>query len=431
MRSSTISRWLGAAVAVATFGQAAIAEAAVPTSVTHQGRLYDAVDQPINDTLDLTYSVYDTANGASAVWTETHTVTFVDGYFSVTLGETDPLDESVLDGGVKYLGIAVGSDPEMSPRAEVHSVPYAIHAGIAEDVYGDINPNSISVNGTLLVNASGTWVGPSSGLIGPTGPQGPAGAQGATGPAGPAGAAGATGPQGPAGAAGATGATGPQGATGATGAQGLQGVAGPAGAQGPQGNQGPAGATGAQGPQGLQGLQGPQGPAGATGATGPAGAQGPQGIQGPVGPAGAQGPQGPIGPTGATGVVSVTDTGICNSTLAVTTNYDFVGYTSVTTAAGQEVHVVANMAFGSTLAGGADDLDLVPCYRATGAVTTPLSMTTDTWNLRVPQNTRLMFGVNGVATPGAGTWHVGMCYRTASANWNNGECGQISVIVTN
>ncbi|MGE6548681.1 Gly-Xaa-Xaa repeat protein [Bacillus mycoides] len=156
------------------------------------------------------------------------------------------------------------------------------------------------------------------GTIGPTGPQGPAGARGATGPQGPQGIQGT---QGPAGAQGATGLQGPQGIqgpvgaqgpAGATGAQGAQGPAGATGAQGAQGAQGPAGATGAQGAQGAQGTQGP---AGATGA---------QGAQGAQGPAGATGAQGATGPSGTPIPVTIAAIGNSNpQTISPGTNIQF------------------------------------------------------------------------------------------------------------
>jgi hypothetical protein len=191
----------------------------------------------------------------------------------------------------RYLGVTVGSDPEMSPRAEVHSVPYAIHAAVADDAIGDINPSSVTVNGTLIVDSNGNWVGPATGLVGPTGPMGPQGPAGADGAIGATGADGPVGPQGP------TGATGATGATGSQGLQGPQGLVGPTGATGLQGLQGPQGAVGPTGATGLQGLQGAQGPAGPTGPIGP---QGPTGAAGAQGIQGIQGVQGPIGPTGPT-----------------------------------------------------------------------------------------------------------------------------------
>src|SRR5690349_12179788 len=74
---------LGAAT-VAPLG----ASAAVPGTITHQGRLFDAKSVPVNETLDVVFSIYDSEDpGAKALWTETHTITFEDGYFSVALGE--------------------------------------------------------------------------------------------------------------------------------------------------------------------------------------------------------------------------------------------------------------------------------------------------------------------------------------------------------
>ena len=315
MTKATIRR--AAALAIlsgAAFALPAPAGAARgPQTITHQGRLYDASDKPINATLAVQFALYADTMTMMPLWSETDMVTFEEGYFSVSIGQATPFPAGLLSGAVLYLGITVGTDPEMSPRPPVQSVPYAMVAG---DAIGDINPTSVTINGTTVIDASGKWVGNMAGLQGPQGPQGPQGLQGPQGPAGaagpqgpvgPAGAQGATGPAGPQGAAGPAGAQGPAGPVGPTGPagpQGLQGVAGPAGVQGPAGA---AGATGAAGPQGSQGVAGPAGPAGAQGnqgvqgVQGPAGPAGPAGAQGPVGPPGAQGAQGPAGPTGTTG----------------------------------------------------------------------------------------------------------------------------------
>ena len=61
-----------------------------------------------------------------------------------------------------------------------------------------------------------------SGIAGPAGPMGIAGATGATGPAGPMGVAGATGTTGPSGVAGMTGPVGPRGETGSAGSPGTR-----------------------------------------------------------------------------------------------------------------------------------------------------------------------------------------------------------------
>jgi len=116
---------------------------------------------------------------------------------------------------------------------------------------------------------------------------------------------------------GPTGPTGPVGETGSTGATGETGPTGPVGPgsiipgpTGPVGEIGPTGPTGAvstvPGPTGPTGsdsyVPGPTGPAGPTGETG---APGPTGPTGPVGPTGSGSvTPGPTGPTGAPGADS-------------------------------------------------------------------------------------------------------------------------------
>jgi len=210
---------------------AGVASAAVPTTITHQGRLYDAEGQPISETLEVTFALYDAVDAAVPVWSEVHSITFEDGYFSLDLGGQVPFTEATFDGGIRHLGITVGNDPEMTPRAPVQSVPYAI---LANNVNGDITPTSITINGVEIIDSEGNWTGNTAGLEGPAGPMGPEGPAGPMGPEGPAGAQGPAGPAGPAG---------PQGPQGAQGPTGPMGPVGPAGAQGPQGPSGVISAT--------------------------------------------------------------------------------------------------------------------------------------------------------------------------------------------
>ena len=69
-------------------------------------------------------------------------------------------------------------------------MPASFHADIADDVRGTINPTQVVINGQIVINADGEWVGSPVGLRGPVGPPGPDGVpgpQGAPGPPGPAG----------------------------------------------------------------------------------------------------------------------------------------------------------------------------------------------------------------------------------------------------
>lgn len=261
-RAHHLRRLLAPALSAALGLAAARAEAAVPGTLTHQGRLYDAAQAPVNGTIDVVFAIYDSPSATVPLWSEVHTLTFDEGYYAAALGSLVPFGAGIFDGSTRYFGMTVGQDPEMTPRTLVGSVPYAL---VAQDAIGDIHPTTVSIAGVgTVIDASGHWVGSPTGL---------------QGPAGPAGADGAAGPQGPQGPQGATGAQGPAGPQGAAGAQG------PAGPQGPQGAVGPAGATGAQGPAGPPGATGPQGSVGPTGPIGP---------QGPTGPAGAGVNVGPI-----------------------------------------------------------------------------------------------------------------------------------------
>jgi hypothetical protein len=359
------------------------ARAAVPGTITHQGRLFDEEGDAVTDMLDVTFTIYDAAEDGQAVWTETHLIAFDEGYFSVELGSTTAFDGVVFDGSTRWIGIQIDGDIEMTPRGVVGSVPYAI---LANDVSGHIHPDGVSINGYgEVIDGNGQWVGDPTGIEGPEGPAGPAG------PAGPEGPAGPTGPEGPAGP------TGPEGPAGPTGPQGPQG---PTGAQGPEGPAGP------QGPQGLQGDPGPIGP------------QGEQGIQG------IQGATGPQGPSGI--IASAFSSGFGNPPGTVN---DFLGpILTVTVAAGQRVYVSANKYMGSTV--GASGLALRVCYRLSGEtdiVTVGGSMLSG----QVPAGTRISWGVSAVISPpSAGTYNVGMCGSSFdAANWNSNEYGYTSALV--
>ena len=197
---------------------------APPSELRFQARLLDANGVAVNDpALSLTVSVYPSELGGAPLYTESQVVPVVDGLVSARVGATTPLPVGLFDGNASlFLGASFGSDPEMVPRLELASVPFALHADTARSVTGDIDPSSVSVNGSLVIDGAGQWVGSPTGLQGPQGDPGPAGPEGPQGPIGP---------------------EGPQGPAGSDGAQGPDGPQGPVGPQGPQGPPGPEGAS--------------------------------------------------------------------------------------------------------------------------------------------------------------------------------------------
>lgn len=141
------------------------ARSEVPGSLTHQGRLFDAFGAPIDGTLELTFAIYDAPGlGATELWSEAITVEFDEGYYSAELGLGVPIDVPVVfDGSTRFLGVTVEGDAEMTPRATVGSVPYAL---VAQDANGDIHPTSVEIEGVgPVIDNSGAWVGPPTGVI--------------------------------------------------------------------------------------------------------------------------------------------------------------------------------------------------------------------------------------------------------------------------
>jgi hypothetical protein len=189
-----------------TLAFTATARAAVPGRITEQGRLFmKGSSTPATGSVAMVFSIYGAATGGTALWTESYNVTLDDGYYSVQLGSKTNFPATLWDGSVRYVGLKVGTDDEMTPREEVAAAPYALMAG---DVNGDIHPATVSIGNKMVIDPSGKWVGDTAGL------QGPKGDKGDTGPQGAMGATGAQGPQGMMGAQGAMGAMGAQGAPG-------------------------------------------------------------------------------------------------------------------------------------------------------------------------------------------------------------------------
>lgn len=227
-----------------------VAASGVPRFVEHHGRLIDRGGVPITGAREFHYTIY---RGTEGVYSESRIVDLSDGFFSVRIGEMQPLPPAIFTTGGLTLGLRIGQDEELAPRLPLVAAPYAL---VAQDAIGDITPRSVQVGGRQVIDAEGRWTGGSLDHPGPAGEMGPAGSPGEQGPPGPRGPRGPEGPQGPPGEPGEVGEVGPPGDHGPWGPKGLQGEPGPAGAQGSVGPQGP------EGPQGPPGDPGPQGPPG-------------------------------------------------------------------------------------------------------------------------------------------------------------------------
>jgi hypothetical protein len=128
----------------------------IPEKINYQGYLTNAAGVPVNETVQMIFSIYDVPTNGIPLWTETQNVSVSHGVYNVNLGDVNVI--SLAFDKPYYLGVQVGTDPEMTPRIPLISVGYAFRAKVAE-----------------------------TGLSGPQGPPGPKGDKGDKGDPGPAG----------------------------------------------------------------------------------------------------------------------------------------------------------------------------------------------------------------------------------------------------
>jgi len=114
---------------------ATTAFSAVPQIINYQGSLSDSGGAPINATLNMTFTLYDVASGpGTTLWLEVQSVDVVNGVFQVQLGADagNPLNATILDDPI-FLGVAVDTDAEMTPRQRVTSAAFAIRSQTVEN----------------------------------------------------------------------------------------------------------------------------------------------------------------------------------------------------------------------------------------------------------------------------------------------------------
>lgn len=101
---------------------------AADVQLSHQGRLVDALGDPVSGQIDLTVSLWTDAAStelAQRAYTQTFTDLTVDGgYFAVDLGSGGGLDETVFDDAL-WVELQV-DETVLSPRSRVSASPVAV-----------------------------------------------------------------------------------------------------------------------------------------------------------------------------------------------------------------------------------------------------------------------------------------------------------------
>lgn len=116
-----------------------------PQLLNYQGKLNNKNGTAASGVFPIVFAIYADSSGGIALWDETQDVTAKNGVFNVLLGSVRPFTASLFSSSeARYLGIKVGTDPEMKPRFLLTSVPYSIRASEADNTLHFVsNPQNI------------------------------------------------------------------------------------------------------------------------------------------------------------------------------------------------------------------------------------------------------------------------------------------------
>jgi len=125
---------------------------AVPNLINYQGRLTDNAGNPVNGTEQIVFSIYSTATGGTALWSETQSVTATNGIYNVMLGSVASLPADLFDQDSRYLGVKVGTDSECTPRQQITSVAFALKSEDADTIDGVDSTTFLQNGGKVYVS---------------------------------------------------------------------------------------------------------------------------------------------------------------------------------------------------------------------------------------------------------------------------------------
>lgn len=111
-----------------------LAEAAAPPLVPVTGYLVDATGAPVDGNVTLHLKLYTSSSATTPLWSENQGVDVDNGQFTVYLGDATTLGlDTFRDNGTLFLGVAVGTGAEMTPKFELATAPFAGYAQYCDD----------------------------------------------------------------------------------------------------------------------------------------------------------------------------------------------------------------------------------------------------------------------------------------------------------
>jgi len=145
--------------------------AIVAHAIPIQGQLTDASGNPLTGGHSITARIYDASTDGNLLCSDTDPVTVDNGTFTMYLDGSNGCATSDIDGKQLYLGIAVDSDPEMTPRRGIYPIPYAWSLLPGTTISGTINGATVHIenwntNGRALRAYAMATSGTTYGVVG-------------------------------------------------------------------------------------------------------------------------------------------------------------------------------------------------------------------------------------------------------------------------
>ena len=126
----------------------------IPQSINLHGKLTNSTGSAVNGTYNMTFRIYDAADGGVLKWTSVNNSVVVDsnGVYSHIL---NPVNISFK--GDYYLGVQINNESEMTPLINLTSTPYSYRANITDNLdstsnyqVANLSADFFMGNGSLL-----------------------------------------------------------------------------------------------------------------------------------------------------------------------------------------------------------------------------------------------------------------------------------------
>lgn len=130
-----------------------------PSVLSYQGYLTDTLRIPLDDTLNMTFAIFNAQTGGSELWSETQSLVPVErGVFSTLLGSVNAIPDTVFTQGTeRWLELVLETTDTLSPRTRITGAAYAYTATHADTAdYALATPLGGVPSGYCILGASGT-----------------------------------------------------------------------------------------------------------------------------------------------------------------------------------------------------------------------------------------------------------------------------------